>query len=100
MHIAGQSTSVTERMSTPKRLPAYWFESRRRYYSVTFGTSHAIAIDIVALVAHSVGMMKRVVLGRRHTGVPHFIRDVIHHSPIWPRNRYVAAIRCKLITGA
>ena len=38
MHIAGQSTKVTEVSDTPKRLPGYWFESRRRYYAVTFGT--------------------------------------------------------------
>ena len=39
MHIAGQSTKVTERNTKPKRLPAYWFESRRRFFAATYGLS-------------------------------------------------------------
>ena len=31
VHIAGQSTKLMERETLPRRLPAYWFESRRRY---------------------------------------------------------------------
>ena len=38
MHIAGQSTKVTERDVAPKRLPSYWFESRRRYFVASYGT--------------------------------------------------------------
>jgi hypothetical protein len=39
--------------------------------------------------------MKRAVLGRLHAGTPHFIRDLIRHSVIWPRNRKFPAVRWK-----
>jgi N-acetylglucosaminyl-diphospho-decaprenol L-rhamnosyltransferase len=93
MHIMGQSTSVTDLTKGPKRLPGYWFESRRRYFAVTYGVAHAMRIDLVTLLACSVGLVKRAVLGRRHTATPRFIRDLIHHSVIWPRNRNVPAVR-------
>ena len=52
MHIAGQSTKLTERNAAPKRLPAYWFESRRRYFAAAHGIRYAMATDAVALLAH------------------------------------------------
>ena len=87
MHIAGQSTQVDERDASPKRMPHYWFESRRRYFAVTYGVQRAIMIDIVALLAHSLGWLKRILLLRTRTAIPHFLRDLARHSVLWPRNR-------------
>jgi GT2 family glycosyltransferase len=95
MHIMGQSTTVTDLTSGPKRLPAYWFESRRRYFAMTYGIAQAISIDIVAFVACSMGIVKRVALGRTQTATPYFIRDLITHSVIWPRNRNFPDVRCR-----
>jgi N-acetylglucosaminyl-diphospho-decaprenol L-rhamnosyltransferase len=95
MHIMGQSTTVTDETLGPKRLPAYWFESRRRYYAMTFGVGHAMAIDIVTVLACCIGFVKRVALGRRQTVTPHYIRDLIHHSVIWPGNRKFPAVRSR-----
>jgi N-acetylglucosaminyl-diphospho-decaprenol L-rhamnosyltransferase len=95
MHIMGQSTTVTDPTIGPKRMPSYWFESRRRYFANTYGIGHAMAIDIVASVAFSIGLVKRTALGRARTVTPHFIRDLIHHSVLWPRNRQFPAVRCR-----
>ena len=97
MHIMGQSTAVTDPTSGPKRLPSYWFESRRRYFAMTYGIGHAIAIDIVALLACLIGVMKRAARGRTHTATPHFIRDLIHHSVVRPRNREFPPVRCRSV---
>jgi N-acetylglucosaminyl-diphospho-decaprenol L-rhamnosyltransferase len=94
MHIRGQSTTVTDETKGPRRLPSYWFESRRRYFAMTYGIGHAIRIDIVALLACCIGLVKRAALGRMHTVTPHFIRDLIRQSVIWPRNRQFPAVRC------
>jgi N-acetylglucosaminyl-diphospho-decaprenol L-rhamnosyltransferase len=96
MHIMGQSTSVTDPTSGPKRLPSYWFDSRRRYFAMTYGIGHAIAIDIIAILAGSIGLVKRAALGRTHTVTPHFVRDLIRHSVVWPRNRGFPAVRSRL----
>ncbi|HUN73043.1 MAG TPA: glycosyltransferase family 2 protein [Steroidobacteraceae bacterium] len=87
MHIAGQSTHVTERQNAPKRLPAYWFESRRRYFAISHGVLKAMAIDLAALLAHALGSLKRNALGRRAEAVPFFIRDLLRHSILWPAHR-------------
>jgi len=93
MHIAGQSTGLTERNALPKRLPAYWFASRRRYFAVAYGVYYAMAIDIVALVAYGLGAFKRSLQQRTDHSTPHFLTDLMQHSVLWPRNREVRQIR-------
>jgi len=92
MHIMGQSTLVTDPALGLRRLPGYWFESRRRYFVVTHGMWKAALIDVVAVLAQLVGNAKSIML-RRKT-VPHYVRDLVHHSVIWSRNRHVAELRC------
>jgi N-acetylglucosaminyl-diphospho-decaprenol L-rhamnosyltransferase len=93
MHIGGQSTSVAAGSSA--RLPSYWFESRRRYFAVTYGVVRAMMIDVVAVLAHSLGLAKKIVQGRREAIVPHFISDLLRHSILWKRNRNIPAIRSR-----
>ncbi len=93
MHIAGQSTQITGDSAGRKRLPAYWFASRRRYFATTFGVAYAIAIDVVAVLAYSLGALKAALLGSSPKTPPHFIRDLAAHSVIWPRNRDLPAPR-------
>jgi len=87
MHIRGQSTAVTDLTKGPRRMPEYWWKSRRRYYAVTFGIGHAIAIDLVTALARSAGLVKRMLQGRGHTTIPYFVRDLVRHTVLWPRNR-------------
>lgn len=94
MHIRGQSTAVTDLTKGVNRLPAYWFASRRRYFVRAFGLRRAMAIDCVALLAHLLGLAKRIALGRARTAVPHFSRDLLRHSVLWPRNRRLPDARC------
>jgi N-acetylglucosaminyl-diphospho-decaprenol L-rhamnosyltransferase len=94
MHIAGQSTKVTERDVAPKRLPAYWFESRRRYFVITHGVRYAMVIDAVALFALVLGLLKHSVQGRLHQGIPFFIRDFARYSLLHRKNRKLPAIKC------
>lgn len=93
MHIVGQSTKVTERNVELKRLPSYWFESRRRYFEVSYGTTRAVAVDLVALLAHAVGHLKRIAQRRKDRAVPYFLRDLALHSALWPRNRKPVAAK-------
>jgi len=87
MHVGGQSTGVTERNTAVKRLPAYWFDSRRRYFVKAFGTAHAMAIDLLVLVAYPFGWLKRFVLRQSRQTVPHYYRDFIRGSVLRARNR-------------
>jgi N-acetylglucosaminyl-diphospho-decaprenol L-rhamnosyltransferase len=91
MHIMGQSTKVTDEKTTLERYPGYWFDSRRRYFAVTFGTAHAIVIDFVAVIANSLGFLKRRAQNRAY--IPHYTRDLLKHSILWPSNRNIPAAR-------
>lgn len=87
MHVGGQSTGVTERNTGPRRLPAYWFDSRRRYFTKAFGTAHAMAIDLAVLATYPCGWLKRLALRQRHDSVPHYYRDFIRGSVLRSTNR-------------
>lgn len=87
MHVGGQSTGVTERNTAPRRLPSYWFDSRRRYFTKAFGVGHAMAIDLVVLLTYPLGWLKRLALRQRHKTVPHYYRDFIRASVLRARNR-------------
>lgn len=95
VHLKGQSTGIAR--FHPKRLPTYWFESRRRYFARTHGIPHAMLIDIVALLACSVGYLKRKLLRQTH-GVPHFTRDLLRNSVLRPRNFKFAPLRALVPT--
>ena len=53
----------------------------------SYGTARAMAVDVVAVLAHAVGHLKRIAQRRTDRGVPHFLRDLAYHSALWPRNR-------------
>jgi GT2 family glycosyltransferase len=97
MHIMGQSTRITDEQLALQRYPAYWFESRRRYFAVTFGVGRAMLIDIVALLAGPLGALKCRL--QRRPRVPHYLRDLFRHSILWPRNRQFPEVRCATARG-
>jgi N-acetylglucosaminyl-diphospho-decaprenol L-rhamnosyltransferase len=86
MHIAGQSTKVTVRDDKPKRLPDYWFESRRRYFIKNYGIFCTFLIDFSALFGNVIGKIKRILTGKQHEEVPHYITDIFKHSVMLPGN--------------
>jgi GT2 family glycosyltransferase len=93
MHIAGQSTGVTTPREKARRLPDYWFESRRRYFSKQHGIPYAIATDAVTLVAYAMGRSKLVLQGRNARVVPRYLFDLARHSPLRARNRAISPAR-------
>lgn len=97
MHVAGQSTGVTVRNARPKRLPRYWFESRRRYFVMAFGVRHSMMIDLLALCAYPIGWIKRLALGRFQASIPHFWRDLLQSSVLRRRNRQFAPVRATAV---
>jgi len=93
MHIGGQSTAASVLTDRPKRLPPCWFESRRRYFFVAFGVLGAMAIDMVAVVAQSLGSLKRTLQGRQDKAIPHYLHDLVRFSVLRRRNRDIPPAR-------
>jgi GT2 family glycosyltransferase/thioesterase domain-containing protein len=89
MHIAGQSTGVTVQRETARRLPDYWFESRRRYFAKHHGVGYAMATDALTLIASALGRVKLALQRRSARAVPRYLFDVARHSPLRAKNRTV-----------
>lgn len=90
MHHSGYSTHVTSHTIRKQRFPGYWFDSRRRYFTLTHGATQAKLIDAIAIVASSLGWLKRIIMRQRERVIPHLTRDLWRHSVLRRRNRGIA----------
>jgi GT2 family glycosyltransferase len=80
MHIAGQSTGVTDRKLIPKRLPQYWFDSRRRYFVKNHGWLYAAIADAVWIFGFVIWRLRRVIQRKPDTDPPKLLSDFLRNS--------------------
>ena len=94
VHLVGQSSGIVE--GRPRRLPQYWFNSRRRYFLKNHGRLYACAADI-ALALGTVIAHLRDALVRRPTSIPQsFLSDLARNSVVanlWSTRRDVDEIK-------
>lgn len=83
VHLVGQSSGVTVRDRAPRRLPAYWYESRRRYFVRHHGRAYAILTDLALALACPVGRLRHRLAGKAQRTPPHFVGDLMRHSALW-----------------
>jgi N-acetylglucosaminyl-diphospho-decaprenol L-rhamnosyltransferase len=80
MHIAGQSTGVTAETASPKRLPQYVFDSRRRYFVKNHGWLYAAMTDLSWLVGYGLWSVRRVIQRKPNTDPPCLFLDSLRNS--------------------
>jgi N-acetylglucosaminyl-diphospho-decaprenol L-rhamnosyltransferase len=72
--------SVSTGMKTWKRVPGYWFDSRRRYFVKNHGAVYAG----LATAAHAAGgliwRLRCLVTTKKNTDPPHFLRSLLAHD--------------------
>ncbi|MBT9245748.1 glycosyltransferase family 2 protein [Gemmobacter fulvus] len=72
--------SVSTGMKTWSRIPRFWLDSRRHYFTKNHGYAYA-ALATLAHVAGGVLWRARLLVQRKDRGdPPHFLRDLIVHS--------------------
>jgi len=77
VHLVGQSTGVNK---TPRRLPAYMLEARRRYFLKNHGALYAALVDGAALAGLALfAVRSRLGNGAQQT-IPHVLGDYFRHS--------------------
>jgi N-acetylglucosaminyl-diphospho-decaprenol L-rhamnosyltransferase len=81
VHLVGCSTGVTKR-DQPVRRPAYWFASRRYYFTKHYGALYALFADLSWICGHLVWRFRVLLEGRRNGGPPHLLQDFIAHRLI------------------
>jgi len=85
VHLVGQASGVTDTRKAPSRRPAYWFESRRRFFIKNRGALAAIAADLAFSAGYVTWRMRRPLQGKPDLDPPHMLWDLLRHSPLLPR---------------
>lgn len=52
VHLVGQSSGVTSNEGQTRRLPKYWYQSRRRYFVKNHGRLYALATELAWMVGY------------------------------------------------
>lgn len=81
-HIAGAATGMVDRPPEPRRLPRYWFESRRRFFIKNHSRLYAIATDCVWIVSHALWRVRRVLQRKPGFEPPHLLGDFVRNSSL------------------
>jgi N-acetylglucosaminyl-diphospho-decaprenol L-rhamnosyltransferase len=93
VHLVGQSSGVTVRNQAPRRMPGYWFESRRRYFVHHYGRAYAALTDLALVLACPLGRLRHRLQGKTPRTPPNFVRDLLRHSALWHRELPPPALR-------
>jgi len=80
VHLVGQSTGVTDMKAAPKRVPQYWFASRRRYFVKNHGRLYAALASVVWATGYALWRVRRWLQRKPDRDPPHYLRDFLKHT--------------------
>ena len=80
VHLVGQSSGVTDTKKPPKRLPQYWFDSRRRYFLKNYGLVYTALTDVSWASGFGVWRVRRVLQGKPDGDPPKLLTDFVMNS--------------------
>lgn len=80
VHLVGQSSGVNKPGLEKKRLPSYWFKSRRRYFVKNHGLHYAVLVDVCWLFGFLSWRGRIFFQGKPDTSPPSFLGDFISNS--------------------
>jgi N-acetylglucosaminyl-diphospho-decaprenol L-rhamnosyltransferase len=80
VHLVGQSSGVTDTKRPPKRLPTYWFNSRRYYFLKNHGWFYTALTDAVFMLGLSLLSLRRVIQRKPNTDPPQLLSDFFLNS--------------------
>lgn len=80
VHLVGAASGISDTRKQAPRRPAYWFESRRRYYLRSFGKWTALMADTCWLVGFSLWRIRRAIQRKPDLDPPKFLADFFKHS--------------------
>jgi N-acetylglucosaminyl-diphospho-decaprenol L-rhamnosyltransferase len=83
IHLVGQASGVTDPKQTHRRRPAYWFESRRRYFLRNHGWAYAVLADVAFAICFVAWRVRRAIQRKPDRDPPKLLGDFMRHSVIW-----------------
>lgn len=78
IHLEGRSTGV--KGSSPKRLPKYWFQARRRFFLKNHGAFYTALADAAFLTGFAIWRLRRRIQGKPDTDPQHMLIDSFLNS--------------------
>jgi GT2 family glycosyltransferase len=80
VHLEGQSTGVTGANLAKKPRPAYWFDSRARYFHKHLGAGWAFVADVIFAVGFGLWRIQRRLRSKADPDPPGLWRDFVRHA--------------------
>ena len=87
VHLVGQASGIDERsdgkndvVKPAKRRPAYWFESRRRYFVTNHGRLHAALADAAFITGFGLWRLRRLLTRRPDIDPERLLGDAVRQS--------------------
>jgi N-acetylglucosaminyl-diphospho-decaprenol L-rhamnosyltransferase len=77
VHLEGSSTGIAEGAAR-RSLPAYWYNSRRRYFTLANGAASAFWASVALFAGRSLGQLKSII--RRAPPRGPLARDLVRHG--------------------
>lgn len=82
VHLEGQTTGVTQKLTRPKRRPEYWFEARRLFWLKNYGPVYTLLVDTAWILGRSLWILRKILQRKEDKDPPHLLLDFICHS-VW-----------------
>jgi GT2 family glycosyltransferase len=79
-HLVGQATGIKDDRTTRRRMPAYWFASRRRYFEKNYGWIYARLADLSWLIGNVLWRMRRLLQRKPDDDPPGLLVDFCRYS--------------------
>lgn len=80
MHWAGASTGIATAGRPPKRMPGWWFASRRHYLRNFHNPLYLLACDLAFLATRSLWQLRAWITRIEATDPPHFLWDFTRYN--------------------
>lgn len=80
VHLVGQSTGVTDTKRERRRVPDYWFASRRRYYQNNRDGVYARLADAAWTIGYALWRVRRWLQRKPDTDPPGLLRDFVRFN--------------------
>jgi N-acetylglucosaminyl-diphospho-decaprenol L-rhamnosyltransferase len=104
-HVGSLSTGMADQT---RRMPRYWFESRRRYFVKHHGRAYAALCDVAWLLGHAIYQAKAALQPGSSPTRPHLGRDfarfslteLLRPAPFAPQNQAAPPPDARLPVGS
>jgi GT2 family glycosyltransferase len=77
VHLEGQSTGATGTIARARRMPQYWFDSRRHYFRKHHGAGYEFLANLVFVASYSLWRVRKWLQVKDQQDPPHYLRDFI-----------------------